>query len=85
MRAGPSIAPRGDGRSPWRQPILVSLALALGPAAVVYVVLKVTSDADEGANIGGGLLVMGVLMLGCVMAVIYLAMQSARIIRGRRC
>jgi len=56
----------------------------LGPAAVTYVVLKVTTDADEGANIGGGLLVIGVFMLGCVIAVFYLAMQSVRIIRRRR-
>ncbi len=73
-----------SGPSSWRWSISAALVLAIGPAAVAYVVLKVISDADEGANIGGGLLVIGIFMLGSVLAIVYLGVQCARVIRSRR-
>lgn len=84
MSEAGSRRPEATGPTPWRWPIVTALDLAFGPAAVAYVALKLTTDADEGANIGGGLLVIGIFLLGSVVAVIYLAMQSARLMRSRR-
>ena len=61
-----------------RRLALVTGSIAVVPTFLWWLVLQVTSDPDEGANIGGGLIGLGILVVSAIAAVGYLGARLAR-------
>ncbi len=60
-----------------------AILIAFGPIFVVWIIILLTSDPDEGANIGGGLVGLAVLSISIVMAIIFVAWHILRFLRTR--
>jgi hypothetical protein len=62
--------------------MLFALLIAIGPACVVWLIIVFTSDPDEGANIGGGLIGLAALVLGVAAAIVFLVYSLVRSVRS---
>ena len=59
----------------------ITAAIALVPGFVWWLVLQVVSDPDEGANIGGGIVGLGIVAVSWIVAIGFLCTALSR--RGR--
>ncbi len=67
---------RGQARRGWTL-ALATILIALVPPSVWWVVMQLISDPDEGANIGGGLIGLGILVLSVLGAIGFLGARLA--------
>ena len=65
-----------------RRIISITALVALGPALTWWVLVVIFSQPDEGANIGAGIVGLGVLMLSWVSALVFAVVALLR--RKRR-
>ena len=57
---------------------LVTAAIALGPGFAWWLVLQFISDPDEGANIGGGIVGLGIIAVSWIIAIGFLGSAQMR-------
>lgn len=67
----------------WLQIAGAAALIAVGPAFLVWLIILLTSDPDEGANIGGGLIGLAVLAISIVVATVFVAWHIIRALRSR--
>ena len=57
---------------------LVTAAIALGPGFAWWLVLQFISDSDEGADIGGGIVGLGIIAVSWIIAIGFLGSALMR-------
>lgn len=65
----------------WLRILALAALIAFGPAFTVLVIVFLTSDPAEGANIGGGIIALGVLAISTITALVFVAwhiLQASR-------
>ena len=66
------------GKPTRRRVLITSIVLAIAPASLTFLFVMLRSNPDEGADIGGGLLVLAMACLGIVLGVAYLSIWYFR-------
>lgn len=62
--------------------MVAALLIAVGPAFLVWIGILLTTDPDEGANIGGGLIGLAVLAISIVAAIVFVGWHVVRSLRS---